>query len=220
MYLNYLADGLSIPAFWFGRTLRSRTLSLTSTVSRTLTFRSEGEHLPEWLLGTRRAQPTEATRPIPTQNVDLERGCHPSPPDSPTQNTTSAMHNNIKPIIHIEEDPGTYEMRKYPGTKPDRGSRPACQTSPPPAKEIRTSISSRSMEHGVRAVTDGKEEVVGHGSASLRPADDSSDSDGEKIVSSKDSKTSDEGGDSVLEIIVADVEAQQVNASKTGPIAQ
>ena len=55
--LNSLTDGLSIPAFWFGKKSVERTVTLTSSISRTWT--RLGTSTPDWLLSARRATRSE-----------------------------------------------------------------------------------------------------------------------------------------------------------------
>lgn len=50
-----LKDGLSIPVFWFGRKFHRRTLSMTTTLTRTFTSRAgQNTPQPEWLYSTQR----------------------------------------------------------------------------------------------------------------------------------------------------------------------
>jgi sodium/hydrogen antiporter len=73
------ADGLSIPFFSFGRTVSTRTLSLTAT----LTTRSRAE-APDWLLWIRRAPgtPREPGMSVTSTRIDIERDAG-GPRDAP-----------------------------------------------------------------------------------------------------------------------------------------
>jgi hypothetical protein len=59
-------DGLSIPFFSFGRTIQTRTLSLSAT----LTLRSDG---PDWLLWVRRPTGPPREPPVNSSGIDVER---------------------------------------------------------------------------------------------------------------------------------------------------
>lgn len=69
-------DGLSIPAFWFGRKIHTRTfltLSASGTWSRTWTNRNQN-NVPDWVLSTRRVSPTQdeqlQSRTIPDSEIE------------------------------------------------------------------------------------------------------------------------------------------------------
>jgi len=72
---SILIHGLSIPAFWFGRKMHSRTVSVSATWSRTINSRT-GQDPPDWLLWARRPSAPIATSPTP---LDIEQGDGVSP---------------------------------------------------------------------------------------------------------------------------------------------
>lgn len=80
--LHDLSDGLSIPAFWFGRK-GVRTMSMSATWSRTLTIRNRDP--PDWVLWARRAPstPGELAPSETPPDLDVERGTqHVNPEDA------------------------------------------------------------------------------------------------------------------------------------------
>ena len=117
-------DGLSIPFFSFGRNVRSRTLSL----SRTLTSRQT--NTPDWLLWVRRtpAGPTPGTPSTGSGHVqrDVEHGVEGVDPSGLTephilrQDTTAEQEKKEKhipelgPAAMIDDATGTAD-----GTRPD-----------------------------------------------------------------------------------------------------
>lgn len=156
--------------------MHSRTLSLTTSMSRTRTL-TRGDQQPDWLIGARRATPSESAQPATgasgAQITDLERGPQIEETDtSKGQIITAGYEGGASVHVHDEND---LSMHK------DRITDDIAEESPISnkqnlgrGKEAAREVSDGSLEHGVHVVTDGKEEVVGHGYASLRPADDSS----------------------------------------------
>ena len=85
-------------------------------------------------------------------------------------------------------------------------------------------VSDGSLEHGVHVVTDGKEEAVGHGYASLRPADDSCEPELGAEPRGKDSTASEKQGGASHPHVQDEsqgVQAEmQINTSKSVSFAQ
>lgn len=183
--------------------------------------------MPDWLIGTRRAPPSEAagaTAEIAkARGVDLEGGPESALPGPSLKDPSTAAVNYDRPTVRIMDDQGPSDVRRRSGIRSAEASRATSQISLVGREETGNVSSRSSLEHGVHVVTDGKEEVVGHGYASLRPADDSSDPEARKKPHGKDRIVTEERGANQQVNTSNDEAAQhemQGNASKTVSFAQ